>query len=316
MVKTASRWQLESDLDTLVVQGCDQAFNAIDASIAQAKEDLADVVPEGSDSNSDVDYLGGLGFVAPAAPAPGNDDQELCSLFGLPGDIPIPVELTAEDAEPQAPDEDGMNDISGEDDEAAGAGNAQQIRSSGAVGVDPSTSTSSTGAVGVDPSTSTSSTGAVGLDPSTSTMDSAQNLLQALQCAADEERPELLRRFGMIQEGMHLRGQTEDGCAGARVATIRCVGMFALRCTCERHPSCNLMLNARGRWTDAERWLILGCCRERAVSVLNRRDKQPCGHAPEQAQVCHPHRTGHRVELRIQRGAQCHGRGNEHTVES
>ena len=70
IVKMAARWQLESDLDTLVVQGCDQAFNAIDASIVQAKEDLADVVPEGSDSNSDVDYLGGLGFVAPAAPSP------------------------------------------------------------------------------------------------------------------------------------------------------------------------------------------------------------------------------------------------------
>ena len=127
--------------------------------------------------------------------------MELCSLFGSPGDIPIPVELTAEHAEPQATEEDGMNDMSGEDDEAAGAGNAQQIRSSGAVGVDPSTSTSSTGAVGVDPSTSTSSTGAVGLDPSTSTMDSAQNLVQALQCASDAERPELLRRFGMIQDG-------------------------------------------------------------------------------------------------------------------
>ena len=160
-----------------------------------------------------------------------------------------------------------MNEMSGEDDGAAGADSAQRIKSSGAVGVDPSTSTSSTGAVGVDPSTSTSSTGAVGLGPSTSTMDCAQNLLQALQCAADEERSELLLRFGMLQEGMHLREKREDGCAGAPVATIRCVGMFALKCTCELHPSCNIMLNATGRWTDAERWLIRWAAFGRVVSA-------------------------------------------------
>ena len=50
-----------------------------------------------NDTMESVDYLGGLGFVAPA-PAAGHDDMELCSLFGSPGDTPIPVELTAEDA--------------------------------------------------------------------------------------------------------------------------------------------------------------------------------------------------------------------------